>query len=86
MKECWPANLQGILARALSINTGSMSTPNSATLGLLGRKVEELEDLEDLEDLEELEELEEEEGAEGGIAAVAEVEICRREPGKVEEG
>ena len=74
MKECWPVNLQGILARALPINTGSMSTPNSATLGLLGRKVEELE------------ELEEEEGAEGGIAAVAEVEICRREPGKVEEG
>ena len=68
-------NVRGILARALSISTGSMSIPSNVTLGRFGRKVRELKEPE-AEGVEE--------GVEGvaEVAEVAELEICRREPGK----
>ena len=73
MKQCERivVNVRGILARALSISTGSMSIPSNVTLGRFGRKVRELKEPEA-------------EGVEEGVevAEVAELEICRREPGK----
>ena len=73
LKQCEriAVNVRGILARALSISTGSMSIPSNVTLGRFGRKVGELKEPEA-------------EGVEEGVevAEVAELEICRREPGK----
>ena len=77
LKQCERivVNVRGILARALSISTGSMSIPSNVTLGRFGRKVRELKEPE-AEGVAE--------GVEGvaEVAEVAELEICRREPGK----
>ena len=86
LKQCESivVNVRGILARALSISTGSMSIPSNVTLGRFGKKVRELKEPE-AEGVEEWVE----EGVEvaevakvAEVAEVAELEICRREPGK----